>query len=556
MPSLKRAQPEKGMKRMSEESSVFKRCPQCGQSVSVAAKFCPTCGTPFGTEGADFVAYERYQNPEQPANGAPAGGNLDDTMVYSPYDGQNDMGGGQNMYPGPDQGGNYDARRQPRPVSGGEMPGMDNQGSDSFRGDDGWEQPEDTEYGEVPYGKTQAEAASAPDPDDDGGKKKGLVVTVVAAALLVVVIAFGVVMAFRLGIVGSKDKDDPTVLAQQELDQQNYAEAISQLEKIIADGKATKETYELLAEAYTGNEDPEGAADAYLRGYQALNESSLKKSAMDAYLKLGDEAKAEEDYVKAKEYYDTVLEQLDPSNSTAIAGLASLKQGAVTNPTPSATATAKPETSPVIAPPSPTASGTVTETEEAVVTPTPTPTPTAKPSPTPTPTAKPTATPKPSTSPSPSPSPTPTAAPSPSPTPTEPPVTTSDVITFNGHKYQLIMGNFTWWEAHADAEERGGHIATPDTQEEFDTIAKLGADNGMVFLWLNAYVDDVSEWDSASWKSGGAVGYTNWYSGEPSGGDEYYLAMFSVNGTWYNNDTANSVSEYSGKKGYVLQIDE
>lgn len=46
------------------------------------------------------------------------------------------------------------------------------------------------------------------------------------------------------------------------------------------------------AEAYTGNEEPEKAADAYLRGYQALNESTLKKSAMDAYLKLGDEAKA------------------------------------------------------------------------------------------------------------------------------------------------------------------------------------------------------------------------------------------------------------------------
>ena len=544
---------------MSEESSVFKICPQCGQSVSVAAKFCPTCGTPFGTEGADFVAYERYQNPEQPVNGAPAGGDMDDTMVYQPYDGgQNDIGGGPAMYPGPDQGGNYDARRQPRTVSGGEMPGMDNQdGSDNFRGDDGWEQPEDTEYGEVPYGgKTQAEAASAPDPDDDGGKKKGLVVTVVAAALLVVVIAFGVVMAFRLGIVGSKDKNDPTVLAQQEMDQQNYAEAISQLEQIIADGKATKETYELLGEAYTGNEAPEGAADAYLRGYQALNESSLKKSAMDAYLKLGDEAKAEEDYVKAKEYYDTVLEKLDPSNSTAIAGLASLKQGAVTNPTPSATATAKPETSPEIAPPSPSASGTVTETEEAVATPTPTPTPTPKPSTTPTPTAKPTATPKPSTSPSPSPSPTPTVAPSPSPTPTETPVTTSDVITFNGHKYQLIMGNFTWWEAQADAKERGGQVAMPNTQEEFDTIAKLGSDNGMVFLWLNASAGDASAWDSAYWENGDPVGYYNWYPGEPSGGDEYYLAMFSVDGTWYYNDAENSVSEYSGKKGYVLQIDE
>ena len=169
------------------------------------------------------------------------------------------MGGGPAMYPGPDQGGNYDARRQPRTVSGGEMPGMDNQGSDNFRGDDGWEQPEDTEYGEVPYGgKTQAEAASAPDPDDDGGKKKGLVVTVVAAALLVVVIAFGVVMSFRLGIVGSKDKNDPTVLAQQEMDQQNYAEAISQLEQIIADGRPPRRPMSCWARHIPATKLPRG----------------------------------------------------------------------------------------------------------------------------------------------------------------------------------------------------------------------------------------------------------------------------------------------------------
>jgi hypothetical protein len=49
--------------------------------------------------------------------------------------------------------------------------------------------------------------------------------------------------------------------------------------------------------------------------------------------------------------------------------------------------------------------------------------------------------------------------------------------------------------------------------------------------------------------------YIHWYSGEPSGGDEYYLAMFSVNGTWYYNDVANVVSSYSGKRGYILEID-
>lgn len=51
------------------------------------------------------------------------------------------------------------------------------------------------------------------------------------------------------------------------------------------------------------------------------------------------------------------------------------------------------------------------------------------------------------------------------------------------------------------------------------------------------------------------MNYCYWYPGEPSGGDEYYLAMFNVNGYWYYNDAANVISEYSGKRGYILQID-
>ena len=118
------------------------------------------------------------------------------------------------------------------------------------------------------------------------------------------------------------------------------------------------------------------------------------------------------------------------------------------------------------------------------------------------------------------------------------------------------MGNFSWWEAQADAKERGGQVAMPNSEDEFSKIAKLGDDNNMVFLWLNASVADVSGWESAYWENGDPVGYTNWYEGEPSGGDEQYLSMFKVNGAWYYNDAENTVNEYSGKKGYVLQIDE
>ena len=194
---------------MAEESSVYKICPQCGQSVSVAAKFCPTCGTPFTTESSDFVAYERFQNQ----GGAPNGANMDDTMSYSTVNAPQDGGVAPNvnLYPGPDQGGSDDARRQPRPVS--QMDG-DNGDYDSGSdiGDDGWEQPEEERDAVPEFSRgrgTQAEAASNPgvrrNPlnDDNNGPRKGLIVTIVAAVLLVAVIAAGVVMAFKLGIVGS-----------------------------------------------------------------------------------------------------------------------------------------------------------------------------------------------------------------------------------------------------------------------------------------------------------------------------------------------------------------
>ena len=77
---------------------------------------------------------------------------------------------------------------------------------------------------------TQAEAASNPGVrpkslNDDNNGPEGLIVTIVAAVLLVAVIAAGVVMAFKLGIVGSDKKDnDPMTLAQQEVDQKNYEE--------------------------------------------------------------------------------------------------------------------------------------------------------------------------------------------------------------------------------------------------------------------------------------------------------------------------------------------
>lgn len=128
------------------------------------------------------------------------------------------------------------------------------------------------------------------------------------------------------------------------------------------------------------------------------------------------------------------------------------------------------------------------------------------------------------------------------------------MVEFGGHTYQLIIGDFTWWEAAEDAEKRGGHLATISSSDEFSKCASMAAEKGLVFLWMGAYVDSVEEWDDTVWYgTGEPFTYDAWLDGEPSGGNEYYLTMISVNGTWYFNDSANVVSDYSGRKGYILE---
>ncbi len=539
---------------MSDASSVYKICPQCGQSVSEAAKFCPSCGSPFSEDNQEFVAYERFPTPPQEEAPAPAI-NLDDTVRFSPVEAQGSplqfggvpqppVDGGMDAsgvaYSGPDRSGNSNLG-QPRPMGapGGSV-------MDAFR--------KTAEAG----GRTMADSArrsgeaadggglDGPPPmggkavPDDGNRKKGLVVTVIAAVILVAVITVGVVMAFQLGIVGGNEPQDPMTLAQEAYDQKDFEQAIAQLEQMIADNTATAETYTLLAQAYEGKGDMEAAAAAYLSGATALDDATLKKHAQDSYLRLAQEAQTAGNNEKAREYYNLVVEKLDPSNATAIAGLSKIgKETLSVSPSPSPVASPNPkvQTSPGITPPTTSAkvSSNVTEGNEIVVTPTATPSPT----PTPTATPAPTATPKPTATPTPKPTPTPTPTPS-----TE---------SFNGHRYEVVVSDMTWWGCKEAAEAAGGHLVSINSQEEFNKCASLAAANGLIFVRINGYQDDSGNW---GWCNGDAWSFTAWYPGEPSADvGEDYLCMFSVSGTWYFNNTTDDVSEYSGRKGYIIEYD-
>lgn len=104
---------------------------------------------------------------------------------------------------------------------------------------------------------------------------------------------------------------------------------------------------------------------------------------------------------------------------------------------------------------------------------------------------------------------------------------------FTNHIYQLVSGSFSWHQAKADAEARGGHLATITSQAEYDHIVSLGLLPGPSGYWLGA-TDEASEgvWQ---WITGEPSVFHRWRSGEPinAGSAEHFLiGDFSIGDQW------------------------
>ncbi|MDP7308955.1 MAG: hypothetical protein QF405_15040, partial [Roseibacillus sp.] len=110
------------------------------------------------------------------------------------------------------------------------------------------------------------------------------------------------------------------------------------------------------------------------------------------------------------------------------------------------------------------------------------------------------------------------------------------VTSFNSlaeSTFEIVAGNFTWEEAKADAEARGGRLAVLDTPAQVDgAYSYLEGVGTWPFLWLgasDAETEDVWVWlngatledSNPRWK--GEEGPTN--NNNPDAED--YLVMFS-----------------------------
>ena len=119
-------------------------------------------------------------------------------------------------------------------------------------------------------------------------------------------------------------------------------------------------------------------------------------------------------------------------------------------------------------------------------------------------------------------------------------------------RYAVIEGAFTWEEAKADAEARGGHLATITSQAEQDVVKRLASEG---VLFLGGFQPPGSPEPSGNWQwvTGEPWSYQAWAGAEPNnngGAEEDYLhQLMYADGKW--NDCTNH-----GPGGYIIEFEE
>jgi len=106
-----------------------------------------------------------------------------------------------------------------------------------------------------------------------------------------------------------------------------------------------------------------------------------------------------------------------------------------------------------------------------------------------------------------------------------------------GHRYEIVSWpQGTWEEAKADAEAKGGHLATFTSEAEWNAVFGLFG-NEMLGCWLGG--TDAGHEGVWEWVTGEKWAYSRWYPGEPSNATsvgaipQHYLWLhYNYGGEW------------------------
>ena len=120
-------------------------------------------------------------------------------------------------------------------------------------------------------------------------------------------------------------------------------------------------------------------------------------------------------------------------------------------------------------------------------------------------------------------------------------------------KFQVIQGSYTWQEAKADAEARGGRLAVLNTKEKIDHSLSITS-NPILKGSYHIGLQDPNLLDQWSWIDGRSLLVSNWSAGEPQnyqGRGETAVAMIpTFSGKWADirNDDVYD--------GYILEYQD
>ena len=145
------------------------------------------------------------------------------------------------------------------------------------------------------------------------------------------------------------------------------------------------------------------------------------------------------------------------------------------------------------------------------------------------------------------------------------------------HRYEIVIGDITWLQAQQSAKDKGGYLATLDTDTEMNTVINQikasGHENGKFYIGGSRTSDGRDyRWIDKNGNYYGSVlnQSTHWLTGDPSFSDpnaqgdnknEAYMMLYYYDngGTWNWVDVPNNVPSavpvYAGKVGFIVEYE-
>ena len=129
-------------------------------------------------------------------------------------------------------------------------------------------------------------------------------------------------------------------------------------------------------------------------------------------------------------------------------------------------------------------------------------------------------------------------------------VVPSSAKEYKGHTYYVYKSsNYSWAQAKAYCEKKGGHLVTITSSGENKFVASLIDKRGAEKVWLGA--SDATTEGTWKWVTGEKFRYTAWDSNQPdNSNDEDYLQTWNSSSTWNDIDP-----EKGNAQGFVCEWD-